>query len=507
MFLRPRQLTGTRLALTALVALACLAGCVKETGPVIPEPDREPTYVTTDTAQLKSLHEAWADRGSFPPLERLDYHIPGYAGFLKGMKICLDPGHGGDAAMKGYKRGPTEFREAIMNRKVAGYLRAFLEQCGAEVKLTVEDDVDVSLRERCRIANEWGADLFVSIHHNAAGPKANRTVTFFHGHPDYEPANLDLARNIQIGVAEALRLPQTDGVPVKSDYLMYDNAGFGVLRNLRTVGCLCEASFFTNPYEEYRLKQDEYLKHEAYGYFLGFARYAWMGVPRAVLLQPAPGGEVESKQPLIEVKADTGFSTRANWGSDKPWIFSDSVVLRVDGAVIPHEYDKAKGVISARPKEPLAAGKHVVVAGYRNHQGNYAHPVPLSFTVAPPLETLTLFMLPTGDTPATPTLTGDTPASPSLTPTAADAPATLTLVALDKDGDPILDGTEFRLASDAVSFSTNPLYTKNGKALTRIVKIVPAKSDEPVVIRVEGKFGSASIALQKPFTTPFIWRK
>jgi hypothetical protein len=219
-----------------------------------------------------------------------------------------------------------------------------------------------------------------------------------------------------------------------------------------------------------------------------------MGVPRAVLLQPAPDSEVETKQPFIEIKADTGFSTRANWGSDKPWILSGSVVVRLDGAEIPHEYDKAKGVISARPKEPLAAGKHVVVAGYRNHQGNYAHPVPLTFTVAPPVETLTLSRVPTGDALA-------------AAPLAADAPATLTLVALDRDGDPVLDGTEFRLVSDAVSFSTNPLYTKNGMATTRIVAIAPAQPDEPVVIRVEGQFGSAPIALQKPYTTPFLWRK
>jgi len=54
------------------------------------------------------------------------YPIPTYAKFLKGVKICLNPGHGGDADQRGFKRGPTGVREAEMNLRVARYLRDFL---------------------------------------------------------------------------------------------------------------------------------------------------------------------------------------------------------------------------------------------------------------------------------------------------------------------------------------------------------------------------------------------
>ncbi len=296
---------------------------------------RQPKYVITDTEQLQLLKKTWNQRhDEFPELDTLDYHIPLYARYLEGVKICLDPGHGGHADRPRWKRGPTDYREAVMNWKVANYLEDFLEETGARVKLTRSGDVAVSLKERVNIANEWGADIFISLHHNAASrPSANRTTTWFHLKPDYRPASVDFARYIQQGVADALRLPGVDGAPLKSDQLMYDS-GFGVLRGLQMVGCLCEASFFTHPYEEYRFKQDWDLKREAYGYFLGLARYAWMGIPKTILVDPPPGGYVSTKQPVVQLKVKTGFSTRPYWAADQPWIFTDSLSVTLAGSQV-----------------------------------------------------------------------------------------------------------------------------------------------------------------------------
>ena len=221
-----------------LVSMICCSVILSSCG-------MNPHYVIKDKEQVAKLKEAWKERNDFPKLNKLDYQIPIYSRYLEGLKVCLDPGHGGDQDKPRYKRGPTDYREATMNWKVANYLKGFLEECGVEVLITRDGDVDVSLADRVRTANEWGADLFLSIHHNAAGPSVDRTTTWFHFDPDFQPANVDFARYIQHGVADALRLPQIDGVPLKSDKLMYDS-GFGVLRGLEMVGCLCEASFFTN---------------------------------------------------------------------------------------------------------------------------------------------------------------------------------------------------------------------------------------------------------------------
>lgn len=80
-------------------------------------------------------------------------------------KICLDAGHGKETAGK---RSPDEtLLEYEFNRDVANRIKTILERHNVEVVLTCEDDKDVSLSNRCKIANKAKVDYFVSIHANA----------------------------------------------------------------------------------------------------------------------------------------------------------------------------------------------------------------------------------------------------------------------------------------------------------------------------------------------------
>src|SRR5690606_24070158 len=58
--------------------------------------------------------------------------------------------------------------EKDLTLAMAKKLRRHLEAMGLEVLLTREDDRTLSLEERTRFANEKGADLFLSLHVNAA---------------------------------------------------------------------------------------------------------------------------------------------------------------------------------------------------------------------------------------------------------------------------------------------------------------------------------------------------
>jgi N-acetylmuramoyl-L-alanine amidase len=80
------------------------------------------------------------------------------------IKIVLDPGHGGDdpGAV-----GPNGLRESDAVLEVAQQLHDLLHGV-AQVVLTRTGDEYVSLSGRADIANELGADLFLSIHANAA---------------------------------------------------------------------------------------------------------------------------------------------------------------------------------------------------------------------------------------------------------------------------------------------------------------------------------------------------
>src|SRR5690606_23483394 len=64
--------------------------------------------------------------------------------------------------------GPDGAKEKDLTLAMAKKLRTYLEEKGLEVLLTRESDRTLSLEERTRFANEKGADLFLSLHVNAA---------------------------------------------------------------------------------------------------------------------------------------------------------------------------------------------------------------------------------------------------------------------------------------------------------------------------------------------------
>jgi len=91
--------------------------------------------------------------------------------------VVLDPGHGGAEEGAVAPGGPVE-KELVLD--VAARVAEGLRRSGVRVVLTRERDEDVALVERTRIANRAEADLFVSIHANAAeSAEARGTETYF----------------------------------------------------------------------------------------------------------------------------------------------------------------------------------------------------------------------------------------------------------------------------------------------------------------------------------------
>ena len=78
--------------------------------------------------------------------------------------VVLDPGHGG--VQNGAMIGTT--READIVLDIAKRVERILLQDEVRVLLTRENDVDISLSQRASFANEQNANLFISIHANAA---------------------------------------------------------------------------------------------------------------------------------------------------------------------------------------------------------------------------------------------------------------------------------------------------------------------------------------------------
>ena len=87
--------------------------------------------------------------------------------------IIIDPGHGGkDTGAIGYKR--LKEKNAVL--RIALKLGKYLKRYGYKVYYTRSNDRFVRLRDRTHYANIKKADLFISIHANAA-PKKSQYLT------------------------------------------------------------------------------------------------------------------------------------------------------------------------------------------------------------------------------------------------------------------------------------------------------------------------------------------
>lgn len=80
--------------------------------------------------------------------------------------VCLDAGHGADDCGATSTDGTR--LEKDDNLRLTLKVKERLEEKGIGVVLTREDDIDITLKERCKLANKKRCSLFVSLHRNSA---------------------------------------------------------------------------------------------------------------------------------------------------------------------------------------------------------------------------------------------------------------------------------------------------------------------------------------------------
>lgn len=110
------------------------------------------------------------------------------------MTIILDPGHGLSNRKDGvFDPGAVSngVREADIVMDWANEIRAFLRCAGYNVIRTRINNADPApVGERAAIAKEFGGDIMLSIHCNAANGNANGTETFYRGESNRKKAEV-----------------------------------------------------------------------------------------------------------------------------------------------------------------------------------------------------------------------------------------------------------------------------------------------------------------------------
>lgn len=90
-----------------------------------------------------------------------------YSDFYKDeFTVCIDAGHGGSSIGAVY--GNDERLEKNDNLKLSLLVAEELKKHGVNVIMTRETDKDISLENRCRIANFGRADYFLCVHRNSS---------------------------------------------------------------------------------------------------------------------------------------------------------------------------------------------------------------------------------------------------------------------------------------------------------------------------------------------------
>ena len=172
-------------------------------------------------------------------------------------KVFIDAGHGGtDPGALGYG-----YRESDLNLQVAKKVESKLKSKGIDVKMSRNSDIFYSLSERAEMANDYGADAFVSIHQNSAEAKsANGIETYYNRKKEEDrPLSNDIQKQV---------ISQTG-----ANNRGVKNAEFTVLVKSKMISALVECGFITNELEVKKLSDSSYQDKLATGIANGIEEY------------------------------------------------------------------------------------------------------------------------------------------------------------------------------------------------------------------------------------------
>jgi N-acetylmuramoyl-L-alanine amidase len=111
------------------------------------------------------------------------------------MKIALDPGHGNDKPGAVFDPDTSvegdEIKEKDINLEVALSAGRHLREKGHFVLFTRDKDIDVTLKQRKDMINQFKPDAFVSIHCNASEKHNSKGIeAFYRDDIDFPLANI-----------------------------------------------------------------------------------------------------------------------------------------------------------------------------------------------------------------------------------------------------------------------------------------------------------------------------
>ncbi|RKD31334.1 stage II sporulation protein D [Thermohalobacter berrensis] len=178
---------------------------------------------------------------------------------LSGRIIMIDPGHGGDECKD--LVGVKGLREKDVVLKVGKKMKKYLQQLGATVYLTREKDEYVSLGKRAELANNMRPNFFISLHLNSfPNPSIHGCeIYYYRGDYDSEVLSKFIINNLEEKLGIVNRGTKT--------------AELFLLREVGVSSLQIDLDYITNPEQEEKMKDDNYLDEMAKAIVSGIKDY------------------------------------------------------------------------------------------------------------------------------------------------------------------------------------------------------------------------------------------
>jgi N-acetylmuramoyl-L-alanine amidase len=221
-------------------------------------------------------------------------------------KIYLDGGHGGkDSGAIG-----NGLFEKNLTLSICQKIKEELEEYeNTEVLMSRDSDVYLSLDERTRKANNWGADLLVSVHINASGNStAKGFETFVYPNVDSRTQAFQNVMHQEI-LREINKYGITDRGKKSKDLHM--------LRASKMTSLLTENLFISNPADSALLKRADFIQSVVMGHVIGIEKFVGLKKsqqpPRndgsLYRVQVGAFSDRENAEQLVKELADKGYKS------------------------------------------------------------------------------------------------------------------------------------------------------------------------------------------------------
>lgn len=189
----------------------------------------------------------------------------------EGMRIVIDPGHGGEDPGKVASDGTLE---KDLNLEIALLLGEYLKDQGIEVYYTRQKDMGLygdtstskkteDLKKRCAIIENVDPELTISIHQNSYPESYVKGAQVFYY--SQSPKGEALAKAVQANLKEMADPDNRREAKANDSYY--------ILKKTVSPTVIVECGFLSNPQEAAKLQKEEYQKKLVKAIYAGIVEY------------------------------------------------------------------------------------------------------------------------------------------------------------------------------------------------------------------------------------------